>query len=235
MGEGDGAGDGRWARATGLAAGEGLASGAGARRALPGSSVMSSPPATRLTTIATRAWSAAFRPPAEFLRGSSMQDYVSSLRAAIARSTPALLAISDGQSLERPQEGKWSPREVIGHLVDSASNNHQRFVRARFQDDLVFTGYEQDAWVAAQQYQDAPWAELVTLWELFNLHLARVMETTPESVRLRVRHRHNLDALAWRPVPRESPATLDYFMNDYVGHLQHHLRQVLGNDWFERA
>ena len=164
-----------------------------------------------------------------------MQGYVSSLRSAIARSTPALLAMSDRQNLARPGEGKWSPREVIGHLVDSASNNHQRFVRARFQDDLVFTGYEQDAWVAAQQYQDAPWAELVSLWRFFNLHLARVMETTPESVRLRLHHGHNLDALAWRPVPRERPATLDYFMNDYVGHLQHHLRQVLGSDWFERS
>ena len=132
-----------------------------------------------------------------------MQDYVSSLRSAIARGTPALLAMSDSQSLARPGDGKWSPREVIGHLVDSASNNHQRFVRARFQDDLIFTGYEQDAWVAAQQYQDAPWAELVSLWGFFNLHLARVMETTPESARLRVHHRHNLDALAWRPVPGE--------------------------------
>ena len=117
-----------------------------------------------------------------------MQDYVSSLRSAIARGTPALLAMSDSQSLARPGDGKWSPREVIGHLVDSASNNHQRFVRARFQDDLIFTGYEQDAWVAAQQYQDAPWAELVSLWGFFNLHLARVMETTPESARLRVHH-----------------------------------------------
>ena len=156
-----------------------------------------------------------------------MQPYVRALREAVESSTPALLALSDEESSRHPAPGKWSPREVVGHLIDSASNNHQRFVRARFQDDLVFASYDQDTWVAAQQYQSAPWAELVALWRAFNLHLARVMETVPEPLRTREHLRHNLDALAWKPVPAGTPATLDYFMEDYVGHLKHHLRQIL--------
>lgn len=51
-------------------------------------------------------------------------------------------------------EGQWSPKQIIGHLIDSAANNHQRFVRAQFTDDLVFPGYEQEAWVEVQHYND---------------------------------------------------------------------------------
>ena len=134
--------------------------------------------------------------------------------------------MSEAEAKRRPRPEKWSPAEIIGHLIDSASNNHQRFVRAQFQNDLVFPGYEQDAWVAFQTYRDARWAELVTLWKLFNIHIARIMENTPDSVRNSPRTKHNLDELAWHPVPKNEPATLDYFMNDYVGHLKHHLAQI---------
>jgi hypothetical protein len=155
-----------------------------------------------------------------------MQDYVVQLREAIERATPLLRAIGNDASLVAPAPGKWCPREVVGHLIDSASNNHQRFVRAQFKDDLVFSGYEQDAWVSVQRYRDAPWDELIALWGNFNLHIARIMETVPKDERIRPRARHNLDVLAWRALSREEPATLDYFMSDYVGHLKHHLAQI---------
>ena len=131
----------------------------------------------------------------------------------------------------RPEPSQWSPREVMGHLIDSASNNHQRFVRAALApEDLIFPGYEQDRWVEAQRYAEAPWAELVTLWASFNRHLARVMEATPADVRLNERRRHNLDELAFYRLPADEPATLDYFMRDYVRHLQHHLHQISRSD-----
>lgn len=155
-----------------------------------------------------------------------MQPYVAELVAVVDDAMPALLAMDDEASARRPAPGKWSPREIIGHLIDSASNNHQRFVRAQFQDHLTFAGYDQDAWVARQRYQDAPWRELVALWSAFNRHLARVMASVPEAVRTKPFARHNLDELAWKPIPASQPATLDYFMADYVGHLKHHLRQI---------
>jgi hypothetical protein len=147
---------------------------------------------------------------------------------AVRRATPELLALDDAVTARRPAPGKWSPREIVGHLVDSASNNHQRFVRMRDRDDLVVDGYEQDAWVEAQRYQDAPWTELVLLWATYNRHLARLMAATPAIARERVRHSHNLHLRAYRPVPADRAVTLAYFMDDYVDHLEHHLAQVLG-------
>ena len=96
---------------------------------------------------------------------------------------------------------------------------------------LVLAGYDQDEWVTLQKYQEEPWVELVTLWRAFNLHLAHVMTAIPLSVRGRAHRRHNLHEINWRPVPADRPATLDDLMEDYVAHLKHHLRQILGSTW----
>jgi hypothetical protein len=157
-----------------------------------------------------------------------MQDPARRLLHVVEHVTPRLLAMADAATTRRTAPGKWSPREIVGHLIDSASNNHQRFVRAQFQDDLVFPGYAQDAWVAAQQYQDAPWPELVALWGAFNRQLARVMAAAPAEARTTRRRVHNLHQIAFRPVPPHESATLEYFMADYVDHLEHHVRQILG-------
>lgn len=155
-----------------------------------------------------------------------MITYAEDLRYTVITAAPLLAGVPDEVAARRPAPGKWSAKEIIGHLVDSASNNHQRFVRAQFQADLVFSGYVQDEWVAAQRYQDAPWQQLITLWRDFNLHLAHVMEVTPPTERLRERRRHNLDAVAYHTVEVDRTTTLDYFMRDYVDHLHHHLRQL---------
>src|SRR5215208_4957018 len=133
--------------------------------------------------------------------------YARRLVEALQRATPALLALDDASTTHHPAPGKWSPREIIGHLVDSAGNNHQCFVRMRDRDDLVVEGYEQDAWVAAQHYQDAPWTELVLLWMTYNRHLARLMAATPPADRDRPRPTHTLHLRAYRPVDTDRPAT----------------------------
>lgn len=155
-----------------------------------------------------------------------MEDFAAEFCLIVEHNAKRLLAISEEDSMHRPAPGKWSAKEIVGHLIDSASNNHQRFVRAQFQDDLIFPGYDQDAWVVAQGYQEASWPDLVALWRTFNLHLAHVMASVSEEARTRMRTRHNLHQIAWQTVPEDQPTTLDYFMRDYVGHLRHHLLQV---------
>ena len=156
----------------------------------------------------------------------AMQSYVASLLETLAEAGAEFRAATPAAAGYRPGPNVWSPKEIIGHLIDSAANNHQRFVRAQWQDDLVFLRYDQEAWVAAQRYHEAPWLELITLWQEYNRHLARVMAATPTAVRTRQHVRHNLDEIAWRTVAAGDPATLDYFMNDYVGHLHHHVAQI---------
>ena len=161
--------------------------------------------------------------------------YARRLLDVIAAAEPLLASIPDDAAAQSPAPGKWSPKEIIGHLVDSASNNHQRFVRAAWQDDLVFPTYAQEEWVELQAYRDADWRDLLTLWASFNRHIAHVMMSIPADARARRHTRHNLDRVAWRAVSATQPVTLDYFMEDYVGHLEHHLRQVLGATWTDRG
>ena len=149
------------------------------------------------------------------------------LRSIVAAALPALQSISDTEAARPRAPGKWSRREIVGHLIDSASNNHQRFVRAQFIDDLICPTYDQDAWVRVQRYADAPWGELVSLWALYNRQLARVMDAVPREMRERPRARHNLDRVAFHLLSASEPATLEYFMQDYVVHLEHHLAQIL--------
>jgi hypothetical protein len=153
-------------------------------------------------------------------------QFLDEFRRMLDRAAERLLVYNDEEASRRPAPGKWSRKEIVGHLIDSASNNHGRFVRAQLQDDLVFPGYDQDRWVQVQRYQSQPWADLVRLWHAYNRQIAYVMEVAdPEAVE-RLRPRHNLHELAWKAVPVTEPATLAYFMRDYVDHLEHHLRQA---------
>lgn len=150
------------------------------------------------------------------------------LRQAVEGALPRLSAITEEQSRRPPAPGKWSPRQVVGHLIDSACNNHRRFVVAQTTDDLVFDTYQQDAWVNAAAYAETPWADVVDLWRLYNLQISRIMEGTSPAVRDAPRKEHNLDRIAFVTVPTERPTTLGYLMRDYVTHLEHHLAEVSG-------
>jgi len=154
--------------------------------------------------------------------------FLEDFRRTVDLAAERLLAVSDDEAGRSPAPGKWSKKEIIGHLIDSAANNHGRFVRAQLQEDLVFSGYDQAAWVRLQRYQDRSWSDLVRLWRAYNQHIALVMEAADPDAVTRPRATHNLHELAWQRVPPAEPATLDYFMRDYVAHLKHHLRQALG-------
>lgn len=155
-----------------------------------------------------------------------MKDFAEEFVRAVEEGAARLRALGEEESGRRPAGGGWSPKETVGHLIDSAANNHQRFVRAQARADLVFEGYAQDEWVGAQHYGEAPWARLVELWRLYNLHLAHVVARVPEAELRRPRRPHSLHRIAFRPVDESEPATLEYLIRDYLEHLRHHLAQI---------
>lgn len=111
--------------------------------------------------------------------------------------------------------GGWSRRQVMGHLIDSASNNHQRFVRASLQDSLEFPAYDQNGWPRVQAVEEADWPLLVALWANYNRYLAHVIAHLP-TAKLEVPCR----------IGDDEPVTLKFLANDYLRHMAHHLRQI---------
>ena len=154
-------------------------------------------------------------------------DFLDNFAETIETASARLVEISDEQSAVARTEGKWSRKQIIGHLIDSAANNHSRFVRAQFTDDLVFPGYEQNNWVDSQHYQERDWSELVQLWKLYNRHILHIMKVMPDETRVKLRYKHNLNVLASDQISPDEPVTLDWFMRDYVDHMKKHLGQIL--------
>jgi DinB superfamily len=157
---------------------------------------------------------------------NGINQFLNEFRETISSATTRLREFTPDQTARETSPGQWSPKEILGHLIDSANNNHQRFVRAQFTDDLVFPGYEQDRWVDVQKYRDAAWPDLIQLWSAYNLHLLHLISVIPEPTLTKARTRHNLDQIAWKTVDANEATTLEYFIRDYVGHLRHHLNQI---------
>jgi len=154
--------------------------------------------------------------------------FVDSFDRIVVEAAARLRAITDDAASTRPAPGKWSPKEIVGHLIDSAVNNQARFVRAQLQDDLVFSGYDQDGWVRVQRYDERSWPETVQAWHTFNTQIVAVIGATPAQEFSRPRERHNLHEIGFQQLPDGTPATLGFLMRDYVAHIEHHLKQVLG-------
>ena len=146
-----------------------------------------------------------------------MQALANELRSEVNRTTPVLLAIADEKAALPRLEGGWSRKQILGHLIDSAANNHQRFVRLQFETNLVLPGYQQNNWVNAQHYEGSMWTDLVLLWRAYNLHLAHVIaHIDPGSL-----------GNIWKF--SEGDLTLEEIATDYLRHLRHHLAQITNN------
>jgi hypothetical protein len=158
---------------------------------------------------------------------NNYQEFLRGFRETIVSATEQLRGISEEESRRRSSPDGWASIEILGHLIDSAANNHQRFVRAQFQDDLVFPVYEQDQWVSSQNYREESWSNLIQLWSAYNLHLVHVASLIPEVVLTKSHSVHALDEIAFKVVDRNESTTLEYLVRDYVVHLRHHLDQIL--------
>ncbi len=144
-------------------------------------------------------------------------DYSEIILSIEEREHDRLVAMKD-QDVSRPlSPGKWSKKEILGHLIDSANNNHHRFVRAQLSGALDFPSYAGPEWVASQDYADENWRLLVDLWSAYNRHLAHVIANIPPE-KLAVVCR----------IGENKPVTLEELIADYVRHMEHHLKQLNG-------
>jgi hypothetical protein len=139
----------------------------------------------------------------------------SELLQVVNSAEPILQRVSAEESRAPVLPGGWSRRQLLGHLIDSASNNHQRFVRASLADLIDFPGYDQNGWSRAQASGEADWPLLVALWASYNRYLAHVIAHLPAS-KLQASVR----------IGQNQPVTLSFIAQDYLTHLLHHLRQI---------
>ena len=138
------------------------------------------------------------------------------LHAALAEGLALFAGIDEALSRERPKADGWCAREVVGHLIDSACNNHRRFILGQTPGLAKFDGYDGDVWVTRQRYVDESWADIVSLWAAYNRHLRHVIARTPAE---------HLRMSAMDP-DGSGQITLGFLMSDYVGHIRHHFEQV---------
>jgi DinB superfamily len=142
-----------------------------------------------------------------------MQSIINNLEKIITDYTPQLKQLSEADFSHKPSPAKWSGKEYLGHLIDSAQTNIRRFVVAQYQEN-PFIVYEQEKWVALSNYQNYPLADLIALWVLINKHLLIVLKNIPEP---------DLE----REVLTQQTHTIKWLADDYNKHLLHHLHQIL--------
>ncbi|WP_341835573.1 GNAT family N-acetyltransferase [Chitinophaga pollutisoli] len=137
------------------------------------------------------------------------------LKELVLQTEVRLLQFSGEEAAARPAADKWSRKEILGHLTDSALNNYPRFIRAQQNALLETPGYDQDFWVEARQYGRDDWHELVQIWKSVNLHIVKLLPLIPA------------EALGnTLVIGTNAPATLAFWANDYLRHHQHHLQQI---------
>src|SRR6478609_7364599 len=99
------------------------------------------------------------------------QQIVDRLLLVCLQASSAMNKFSEDDFSFKPAPEKWSKKEILGHLIDSATNNHQRFIRIQFEDNPVI-GYDQNKWVEYSRYQQMSTTELIRFWQTYNQHLA---------------------------------------------------------------
>ena len=147
-----------------------------------------------------------------------MENIIRELREIITAYEKKISAIPETELSAKPLPAKWSKKEVLGHLIDSAQNNLRRFICSQYESQPPFIVYQQDFWVASNEYQRVPSADILQLWRLLNLRIADVLENMPEA---NYKKECNTGSLH----------TMEWLAADYVKHLKHHMNQIISGSF----
>ncbi|WP_299106661.1 DinB family protein [uncultured Tenacibaculum sp.] len=150
------------------------------------------------------------------------KEYVTKHIAAlnnILEAFPKQIKVISEEEWSYKETSKWSKKEILGHLVDSALNNLQRYIRVQYQE-VPHIAYHQNEWVAAQNWQEVSVAEIVTLWKSLNTQIAHVWSSFPEE---KLEASINVS----KDLEKEEIYTFQEMLDDYIGHFNHHAKQIL--------
>ena len=147
-----------------------------------------------------------------------MKLTIQELNSIISNFKPRFEKISDADFSAKPLPHKWSKKEVLGHLIDSAQNNLRRFICGQYESQPPVIIYQQDFWVAANQYQDMRKDALINLWELLNLRICAVLAAMPAENYGKECNTGSLHTLEW-------------LAGDYIKHLKHHINQIISGSF----
>lgn len=156
-----------------------------------------------------------------------MNTYSQTLRQIILNAYALLSEQSESSFSQKASPEKWSKKEILGHLIDSAYNNHQRFLRAETQGNLIFQGYHPDEWVRKNNYQNRELEDVLETWKLANLHLCHLIAHLPNNLLKQQTTAHNFHLIGMNRPEEGTPSSLSYLIWDYIFHLEHHLAQLL--------
>ncbi len=154
-------------------------------------------------------------------------DYGDTLLRIVEKGSEQIRGIGGAEMAFKASDEKWSKKEILGHLVDSAVNNYQRVMLSQLKDDLIFGGYDQVNWVRHNDYQSRNVAEILKIWESLNTHISRLIATVPKTAMLRKTVHHSFDTISMRTVPKGTESNLSYMIWDYIFHVEHHLAQII--------
>jgi hypothetical protein len=144
------------------------------------------------------------------------QNLALALQETVNREASHLCQISEEAAGVKSSPRAWSKKEELGHLIDSAINNHARFAHASLQPEFRGPGYNQDGWVERHGYNEMPWAEIAAFWQRHNHLLAALVRRIPQ------------ERLETPCIIGDHPAvTLRFLIEDYRLHMQHHLDHIL--------
>ncbi len=142
-------------------------------------------------------------------------EAVLKLEKILAENSIRLKQLSVQDVSKKASPSKWSKKEILGHLTDSAFNNHQRFVRMQIDNNIELLQYKQNDWVAIQRYQDLEWNIIVELWRTTNQHIVHLLK--------RVDHTKLSNTAKF---PEFGVLSLQFIIEDYVEHLAHHFKAI---------
>lgn len=147
-----------------------------------------------------------------------VKNAAAELRLIITTYSTAFTALQEDDFSVKPNPAKWSKKEIVGHLIDSAQNNLRRFIVGQYETTPPHIVYDQDFWVKANDYQNMTSMDVIVAWMLMNYRICVVLENMPEA---------NYSKQCNTGKDKEQLYTLEWLAQDYVKHMKHHINQII--------